>query len=481
MSLFKDYNIILFFGRLGHLGVIFIAANLYYFSTALVETKRNDLFIKLYYFICLIFAILLFTSNYYINGLTKFQWGYYPRAAFLHTIALILFQCIFIFRILLISFFGIIEAKKNHNYNKMNKIKYTFAAICIYTFANVDFIAKYGLSVYPFGYIFALMFLLTIFYSIVKHKLMDINIVFRKGLIYSILATLITILYFSIVFLSENLFRGLVGYKSIPLTLAFVTVFIMLFQPLKNRIQSFVDRYFFKGTKEEISQENERLMEELRRSERLRAVGTLAAGMAHEIKNPLSAIKTFTEFLPEKYKDPTFRDKFKRIVGTEVEKINSIVGQLLDFAKPKSLSLKEIDIHILIDDTLSLLSNAFIKRKINVVKEYAPDIQHINADINQLKQVFLNLFLNAIDAMPNGGVLAINTCRDNTKMLISIKDTGCGIPKANISHLFDPFYTTKEGSTGMGLAVVYGIIKKHHGSITAESVEGKGSKFVIRL
>ncbi|MDB4349781.1 ATP-binding protein, partial [Omnitrophica bacterium] len=227
--------------------------------------------------------------------------------------------------------------------------------------------------------------------------------------------------------------------------------------------------------------ENIRLREELQRSEKLKAVGTLAAGMAHEIKNPLSAIKTFTEYLPEKHNDPSFRDKFKRIVGSEVEKINNIVGQVLDFAKPKPLSLKKTDMHVLLDDTLSLLSNDLLQKRINVVKEYVSSKLNVDVDPNQLKQAFLNIFLNAIDAMPKGGSLTISTAKKNNNIAISVQDTGCGIPKKNIPHLFDPFYSNKEGSTGLGLSIVHGIIKKHNGSIVVESGEGKGSKFIVKL
>ncbi len=231
-----------------------------------------------------------------------------------------------------------------------------------------------------------------------------------------------------------------------------------------------------------LAKENERLMEEIRRGDRLKAVATLAAGMAHEIKNPLTSIKTFTEYLDTKYNDESFRDKFKRIVGGEVDKINTIVGHLLDFAKPKPLSLQKVDIYNAIDETLSLLSNDFIKKRIDIVREYnTKELSTINADPNRLKQAFLNLFLNAMDAMKNGGKMIVNTRLSGNNLEITIEDTGSGIPKKDIPHIFDPFYSTKENGTGLGLSIVYGIIKEHGGSITCESEVGKGTKFIITL
>jgi len=480
----KNVNIYNLFTKIGLAPINIIAIPYLLFVFDILKVKNKKLILSIFLISLFTLYLLLnnqYTFKYYFTGKLIYSWGVYPKAGIGETINAVITITSIAICIIYLNFFKLKKIKQLYPRSEYIRLKYIFIAISVFGLGAIDYFPKFGLNIYPFGCFFFLIFSSITTYAILKHNLLDINIVIRRGLIYSILATLITVLYFLIVFLSENLFRGLVGYKSIPLTLTIVAIFIMLFQPLKNRIQSFVDRFFFKGTQEEITRENERLMEELGRSEKLKAVGTLAAGMAHEIKNPLSAIKTFTEYLPEKHNDPSFRSKFSKIVGGEVEKINNIVGQLLDFSKPKPLSLKEIDIHTLLDDTMNLLSNDLIKRRVNLVREYAPIKLNINADSNQLKQVFLNLFLNAIDAMPKGGKLKVSTARKDGKVSISVEDTGCGIPNESIPHLFDPFYTTKEGSTGMGLAVVHGIIKKHNGSITVESESGKGSKFVIKI
>jgi signal transduction histidine kinase len=246
-------------------------------------------------------------------------------------------------------------------------------------------------------------------YAIIRHHLLDINIVIKKTAVYSILVTLITITYFVTVYIMESLFRDFVGYKSIPWTLSVIALFILIFQPLKNLVQSFVDKYFFKGSQVALARELQRAQEELKRVERLKAVGILAAGMAHEIKNPLTSIKTFTEYLPEKCNDPDFIDKFHKLIGMEVNKINDIVQQLLDFSKPKPLKLELSDIHQILEQTLSLFSNSLIKYKITLARNYAASLPSVSIDPNQMQQVFCNLFLNAIEAMKEGGKLTVST------------------------------------------------------------------------
>lgn len=339
----------------------------------------------------------------------------------------------------------------------------------------------YNIPIPPIGNPLVALYPLVVMFIILKYQHMDIKIAVRRSLIYSILVTTITVFYFLVVSFFENIFRGFVGYKSLPLTFATIGMFALLFQPLKNNIQAFVDKYFFKGTLDDIKRENVHLMDELQRSEKMRAVGTLAAGLAHEIKNPLTSIKTFTEFLDEKYADKEFREKFKRIVGTEVERINSIVQQLLDFAKPRPLSLKDTDVHNILDDTLNFLNNELIKKRINLIKEYNQKTIIINADPNQLRQVFLNIALNAIDAMKHGGKLSISTRANDGGISIRISDTGCGISRQDLHHIFDPFYSTKDSGSGLGLSIVHNIIQEHKGRISVESETGKGTTFEILL
>ncbi|MFC1549182.1 nitrogen regulation protein NR(II), partial [Candidatus Omnitrophota bacterium] len=227
--------------------------------------------------------------------------------------------------------------------------------------------------------------------------------------------------------------------------------------------------------------ENIKLREEIQKSEKLKAVATLAAGMAHEIKNPLTSIKTFTEYLPQKYNDPDFIEKFNKIVGGEVDRINHIVRQLLEFSRPGKLHAKETNTNKLLDETLSLLNNDFLKYGIKITRNYSR-IPAITSDSAQIKQVFLNLFLNAIDSMKNGGSISVRTKQVNYDTIsVEIEDAGEGIAKDDIDLIFDPFFSRKDGGTGLGLSVVLGIIKKHGGKINIKSTLGKGTTFTISL
>jgi two-component system sensor histidine kinase HydH len=330
-----------------------------------------------------------------------------------------------------------------------------------------------------------------------KYQVLNINIVIQKSFVYSILIAIISTTYFIFVFLAERFFQGMFGYTSLIVSIIYAITIALFFIPVKNRIQHFADKIFLGKDLVQIARENELMKQELERSERLKAVAHFASGMAHEIKNPLTAIKTFTEYLPEKKNDPEFLNKFSNIVSGEVDRIDSLVHQLLDFAKPSPLKLEETDIHKLLVDTLNLLSNDFIKCKIKVNTDYTDKKLIIHIDPNRMKQAFLNIFLNALEAMPSGGTLSIKTIvhrqqtidgsvdhRPSTmdsKVIIEVIDTGCGIPEKDLPHIFEPFYSTKENGTGLGLSIVYNIIKEHGGSIKAETKTGEGTRFVIEL
>ncbi|MBI3324340.1 MAG: GAF domain-containing protein [Candidatus Omnitrophica bacterium] len=235
---------------------------------------------------------------------------------------------------------------------------------------------------------------------------------------------------------------------------------------------------------EELLKVNEQLRrayERLATQERLAAAGQFAAGMAHEIRNPLTAIKTFAQYLPEKYQDPVFREKFFRIVQAEIERINQLVLELMNFAKPAPLQLQPVQLAELLEETLMLLSNQFLKQQVAVATEFNEDGASVQADPRQLRQVFLNLLINSLEAMEGGGRLAVATVRQDGVVAVRIADTGCGIAEADQGRLFDPFYTTKERGMGLGLAVVKAIVERHGGQLTFHSRPGNGTAVVFSL
>ncbi|HIE34553.1 MAG TPA: GAF domain-containing protein [Candidatus Altiarchaeales archaeon] len=226
-----------------------------------------------------------------------------------------------------------------------------------------------------------------------------------------------------------------------------------------------------------------RLYNEAMRRERIATVGTLAAGMAHEIKNPLTSIKTFVEYVDTKYTHSEFREKFNSIVPREIERIRDIVDQLLDYSNVGKTHFRLCNIHRILDYALDLYSNEFIRRGIKLKRIYNSYYPYILAEENQLKQVFINIILNSIEAMsiPGNNILTIRTMDNpiNNTIETEIRDTGCGISKERIKNIFDPFYTTKDKGTGLGLFIVHQIIENNKGKIAIESEEGRGTAVKI--
>jgi PAS domain S-box-containing protein len=240
-----------------------------------------------------------------------------------------------------------------------------------------------------------------------------------------------------------------------------------------------------------------RLELQIRRSDRLASLGTLSAGMAHEIKNPLVSIKTFAQLLPERYQDSDFRETFSNLIGHEIDRIDSLVNQLLRFARPAKPILKPLHAHEILEKSLLLIGHRLYQKEIKLTRSWEANIDTIRGDADQLEQVFLNFFLNAMDAMKSCGELTVNTQISTDErwvsafaqsnggarevLRITIRDNGEGIRSEDVAHVFDPFFTTKDYGTGLGLSVVHGIIQEHGGQIEVESELKKGTAFYILL
>jgi len=229
--------------------------------------------------------------------------------------------------------------------------------------------------------------------------------------------------------------------------------------------------------------EVQELKKEVERSTRLASIGRLAAGVAHEIRNPLSSIKGFATYFGERYKDiPEDKDTAKIMVN-EVERLNRVISQLLEFARPVDIKKKMFDIKTTINHSTKMIERNATEKDIRVSVEIPSDIPHIAVDSDRINQVFLNLFLNSIEAMDSGGELSIIVDYASvTKMMkITVGDTGKGIDPDDLGNIFDPYFTTKQSGTGLGLAIVHRIIESHDGEIKVESKPGKGTNVMITL
>ena len=238
------------------------------------------------------------------------------------------------------------------------------------------------------------------------------------------------------------------------------------------------------------------LEEQVRRSDQLSSVGTLAAGMAHEIKNPLVTIKTFTQLLPQRYADEDFRKDFSSLVAHEVQRIDGIVNELLSFSKPAKPHLVPMNLQETIDQTLKLVHEQLSQKNIVLENNCKAQYSNILGDTKLLSQALINLNLNAIDAIGKDGTLTVGTNNCKYKFAnpespdkattrkcirIQITDTGKGIERQNLQKIFDPFFTNKSEGTGMGLSVAHGIISEHHGVIEVDSEIGRGTTFYLYI
>lgn len=225
------------------------------------------------------------------------------------------------------------------------------------------------------------------------------------------------------------------------------------------------------------------LNEQLTRTEKLAAMGTLAAGVAHEVNNPLASISSLIQLMQAKQNLDESTEENLRLIQTQIQRITQVTKDMMDFARVRPAAKSLININDISDTALRLASFDKSFQRLQLTKDYAVDLPKILVDSDQLQQVFLNIFLNARDAMPNGGELSIKTSNGDNSIKVEISDNGIGIDENSAKQIFDPFFTTKPTGkgTGLGLAVCYGIITAHGGKIEVSNNNDHGTKFIIQL
>ncbi|MEN3190184.1 MAG: ATP-binding protein [Atribacterota bacterium] len=227
------------------------------------------------------------------------------------------------------------------------------------------------------------------------------------------------------------------------------------------------------------------LNDEIARNKRLAALGKLSAGIAHEIRNPLSSIRGLAQFVSDSFsRDDERREDLNTIIQ-EVDRLNNLVVQVLDYAKVKKLNITSFSLKNLINDVVELFKQEITNKQIKFDIKLSPDISLIQADKDQIRQILMNIIINAIQAIPEKGEIKIKAekdfIRENPAIKLVVEDNGIGIAAQDLNQIFDPFFSTKEQGSGLGLSIVYKLIEGHQGEIKVESKEGKGTKFIIIL
>ncbi len=461
--------------KAAYAGVLFIPI---FFLHSIIQVYNfwNKILLWLGYTQASVFLFLTINNVLFTHIISSFNGYYYCPTNIFYLISFIIW----------LAFASIALVKLVSNvlipYNP-KEFAYILAAIIAYLSAVTNFLPTLGLEIFPWGNFLIGPGNIIMAYWILKYQSMSYRIVIQKSLIYTLLISITTIAYLITVIFLERISSSILNYTSLTITILTAFIIGLCFLPLKEILQKFIDKSILTGTPAELADQNRILKEEAARAQRLEAVSILASGLAHEIRNPLTAIKTFAEYLPEKMNDPKFLKQFSTIVGQESERINTLVQQLLDFAKPSAPAFQKCDIRKIINETLDFLSSRFIQSHItlnNYVSKTTP--VWLRIDPNQVRQAFLNIFINAIEAMPDGGSLTIqDEFAENSSYRIAISDTGHGINDDDLKHLFNPFYSKKDGGTGLGLSITHNIIKEHQGRILVASVPGKGTTFTIEL
>ena len=454
----------------------------HFVCTYLKLKKRSQLFI--FYSIGLLLLYINFIHpNQYLGSLIYiFDQFYYPTLTDPKPIYITMYILEY-WVLLLYSFYLLIKALLTSRGSEKNRLKYIIIGSGIGWIGGHSCLVTYlNQNIYPYGDILLGIFPLIIAYAIIRHQILNINFVFRKSLIYSISLTIIFLSYILIILGFEKIFQSFIGYKSIVGSVTAAVMIALAFNPIKTKVDYIINKLFYKKTQKEFEEENEMLLKEVGEKEKFKAVATLASGIAHEIKNPLQAIKTFTEYLPQRYTDKKFVNKFSKLVGKEITRIDDLVHQLLDYSKPKKLSIEKINIIKLLDDTVEILSNKMIQQKIELKKGYHPKrTLNLKADPVLMRQAFYNLLINAIEVMPDGGTLCVNVQKKDHQFHIQITDTGPGIKKEDLPHLFDSFFTRKDEGAGLGLAITKTIIDQHKGDMRIQSGINSATVFEITL
>ncbi|MGD9410425.1 MAG: ATP-binding protein [Desulfobacterales bacterium] len=225
------------------------------------------------------------------------------------------------------------------------------------------------------------------------------------------------------------------------------------------------------------------LRREIARSQRLASVGRLAAGVAHEIRNPLSSIKGFATYFKQRYPDRTQDQQTADIMIQEVDRLNRVVGQLLEFAGPVPVKPKPVSLQALLDDSIKLVADRAAENGISIRTQNNAQRDEVRIDPDRINQVLLNLYLNAIDSMEHGGELKVEifSSAQRRDVVIEVSDTGSGIRREDLAKIFEPYFTTKSTGTGLGLAIAHNIIEAMGGKITVESKKEVGTTFTVAI
>ena len=632
----KNESVALIATKSVYVGVIFIPTLFWHFTSSFLRQvghlKRRSQELIIPYSISIIALILLLSTKLILSGTYPYYWGYYGKAGVAHNYFLIFFVCAWFYNIIRLYF-----AYKNESSQIIsNRIKYAFFSFFVASPGMLDFIQNYGYEFYPLFSIFVGFGLTILAYAIVRHRLMGIDVVIKKTLVFTGIFAAVFVLFTFFAFIGQETFRFVFGGNKLSTLIFTVMIVVLMYRPLKKFLINATDRFLFqkrynykellktytqdvmmvlemdrlvnltvsklseiiriensaivlmdesgkftiqaqkdlridsfeakeqdalvsyitgaggyvirtqkgdfrlpayvqdlmvtlnaelivplvindkligilslgkKKSDEPYTQDdidillplartlsiaisNARLFDQLSKTQaeaaqkdKMATIGTLAAGIAHEIRNPITTIKTFSEFLASKKDDPDFMAKFNRIIPKEIDRINHIIDHLLEFARPGNTVAREaVDLKEELEDVLELVKSEMKLEDI----EFMPsinDVPKVSGNKKLIQEVLFNLLQNAIHSVKKGGTIKVSLEVEKDNVVLAIEDNGCGIAEEHIGRIFDPFFTTKDDAKrfGLGLYIVKQIMDRIGGKIMVSSKVGEGTLFRLEF
>ena len=471
----EDKELATFWFRLDWVGVAYISISVYAFVVHFLEKKRA-LAIKIGYTLASFFAAITLISNPMMIGVRKYSWGFFALREYRWSPIFF----IFFFSYMVAAFCELIVAyRQTSDAIKRNHIKYVILAFTIAYLGTVDFLPTYGIRVYPWGFAAISMFAAITSYAILRHHLMDINIVIRKTLLYSVISAALASVYVGTITLLAQVLGAGHGSAAVFSSAVAAILITLLFNPLRIRTQRWIDRQF----------PHEHLDPDL--------LQETAGNFAHEMKRPLSKISLPAQLVLMELRSvkkgeksleevmPTVEQRLQFIIDQSVE-----AGYVIEAIRELSTSavpFEPVDLRLVVDRALSVNKDLLEKHEISTRLHLPESLRSVPGRDKQLEIIFVNLIKNAAEAMrdlPAGKKreLRIEGQSDHAHVVIRVADTGPGIKSEDTEKLFSARYSTKgQSGTGLGLYLSRQIIETHKGSIEVSSRPAQGSEFIIRL
>lgn len=472
-------EVALYWARILNHVAIFIPVLLLHFVLLLTgryEAKQKAL-IASYVLVVLYYALAILFPHYYIPSVSpKGVFAFYPDAGSLYYIFPFLFLGMVIYAMAVLY-----DSYRKASSARQNQYKYFFYSTLIGIFgSSTTFLPVFDVPIFPYGVIAAPLYNLLVAYIIVKHQLMDIRLVIRKSLIYTVLISIITLVYIVGVYLLQRLFQEALGFQSSVSAFTMLIVIAVFFIPLKSFVESFIEKYLFRASYLQMAKQNDYLRQEVLRAERLKTLAQMSQKLIIELRNPLTALVGYGHQLPRRLNDPTFLQKFVLVFDKEIKRINTVVEQLGEFSQPKTLEVHDENIVEIMSQIVERVTPKAQSLNVTLYKYFDENQKIIlPLDAQAIRQALRDILVFSLKTMPDGGQLWVGIDVLESMVELSIKDTGKGFHKEDLVKLFDPLFSSEEDE--ISLSATQAAIQNHGGKILVESEEGVGTEFVVQL